>query len=89
MRAPLEQLLRLSDDLGAFVHAMQQEICRALEDLDGAARFGDDAWRRPGGGGGVSRVLQDGAVFEKAAVNVSSVHGDMPPKLILSRWASK
>jgi coproporphyrinogen III oxidase len=42
--------------------------------------FREDAWTRPGGGGGISRVLQGGRVFEKAAVNVSVVYGVMPPE---------
>jgi coproporphyrinogen III oxidase len=80
-RAPADEIKRVADDLEAFARAMQREICRALEELDGAARFGEDAWSRPGGGGGVARVLQDGAVFEKAGVNFSSVHGELPAGL--------
>jgi coproporphyrinogen III oxidase len=63
-------------------HAMyeiQAHICAGLEQLEheagGAARFVEDRWERPGGGGGVSRVLQDGDLFEKGGVNVSVVHG--------------
>ena len=55
--------------------ALQDELCAALERVDGSARFSTDRWERPGGGGGVTRVLQDGAVLEKAGVNVSDVHG--------------
>ena len=64
---------------GAAVRALQEEICAALERLDGAGRFGRDPWERPGGGGGVTRVLAEGALFEKAAVNVSDVHGALDP----------
>ena len=53
--------------------------CAAVEELDGQ-KFQEDAWTRPGGGGGISRVLQDGNVFEKAGVNVSVVYGQMPPE---------
>ncbi|HET7752554.1 MAG TPA: oxygen-dependent coproporphyrinogen oxidase [Anaeromyxobacteraceae bacterium] len=81
VRAPHGELERLAAELDAFVRDVQQEICRALEALDGAARFRSDAWERPGGGGGVSRVLEDGAVFEKATVSVSSVHGELPLRL--------
>jgi coproporphyrinogen III oxidase len=59
---------------------VQGEVCAALEEADGGgARFVEDVWSRPGGGGGISRVLQDGRVFEKAGVNVSVVYGVMPP----------
>lgn len=57
----------------------QDEVCAALEAADGTGKFKEDVWSRPGGGGGISRVLQDGAVFEKAGVNVSVVYGTMPP----------
>ncbi|XWS30957.1 hypothetical protein CRYUN_Cryun23aG0035700 [Craigia yunnanensis] len=59
---------------------VQESVCDALEALDGAGKFKEDAWTRPGGGGGISRVLQDGAVFEKAGVNISVVYGVMPPE---------
>jgi coproporphyrinogen III oxidase len=62
-----------------YVHGLQDRICDALAALDGHA-FREDAWERPGGGGGRSRVLQDGAVFEKAGVNVSVVHGELAPE---------
>lgn len=58
---------------------MQDEICAAVEAVDGG-KFREDAWIRPGGGGGISRVLQDGNVWEKAGVNVSVVYGSMPPE---------
>jgi len=69
MRAKFEKMIR----------AAQNEICAAIEELDGQ-KFQEDAWTRPGGGGGISRVLQDGDVFEKAGVNVSVVYGQMPPE---------
>ncbi|RYQ79561.1 hypothetical protein Ahy_Scaffold5g107786 [Arachis hypogaea] len=55
-------------------------VCTALEAADGRANFKDDVWSRPSGGGGISRVLQDGAIWEKAGVNVSIVYGIMPPE---------
>lgn len=58
--------------------AVQREICTGLEELDGAGRFTADEWRRPGGGGGLSRVLTGGRLFEKAGVNWSKVEGDLP-----------
>ena len=60
-----------------YLESLQDTICRGLEQLDGKGRFREDAWQRPGGGGGRSRVLADGAVFEKAGVNFSDVHGEM------------
>uniref|UniRef100_J3M1A5 Oxygen-dependent coproporphyrinogen-III oxidase, chloroplastic n=2 Tax=Oryza brachyantha TaxID=4533 RepID=J3M1A5_ORYBR len=63
-----------------MIRRVQGEVCAALEEADGSgARFVEDVWSRPGGGGGISRVLQDGRVFEKAGVNVSVVYGVMPP----------
>ena len=67
----------LRGELAAFLAALQDEICAALERLDGSARFGRDAWQRPGGGGGVTRVLQGGAVLEKAGVGFSHVEGEL------------
>lgn len=63
------------------VEALQDAICARLEALDGRGRFVESRWARPGGGGGRSRVLEGGAVFEKAGVNVSAVHGDVPAPL--------
>jgi len=56
----------------------QDDVCAALERVDGC-KFHEDTWLRDGGGGGITRVLQDGNVFEKAGVNVSVVYGTMPP----------
>jgi coproporphyrinogen III oxidase len=63
------------------VPRLQQALCDRLERLDGAGRFSADRWERPGGGGGVTRVLEDGALLEKAGVNTSSVEGAVPPAL--------
>jgi coproporphyrinogen III oxidase len=67
-----------------LIRRVQAEVCAALEAVEegsggGGVVFREDAWTRPGGGGGISRVLQGGHVFEKAAVNVSVVYGVMPP----------
>jgi coproporphyrinogen III oxidase len=70
---------RLVEEMDARVRALQERMVEALERADGAARFGRDEWERPGGGGGVSRVLAGGALLEKAGVNVSRVHGTLPP----------
>jgi len=61
----------------AFVEGLQEELCRALEAEDGEGRFGDDRWERAGGGGGRTRVLEEGRVFEKGGVNVSGVWGEL------------
>jgi len=61
----------------AFVEGLQEDICRAVEAEDGAGRFGNDVWERPGGGGGRTRVLEEGRVFEKGGVNVSGVWGEL------------
>jgi coproporphyrinogen III oxidase len=58
-----------------FFASLQDEICSALEQTDGQARFRQDLWQREGGGGGRTRVVEGGAVFEKAGVNFSEVHG--------------
>jgi coproporphyrinogen III oxidase len=66
----------LHDRAAAYFSGLQHRITSGLEELDGAARFREDRWDRPGGGGGRSRVLTDGALFEKAGVNFSDVHGE-------------
>jgi coproporphyrinogen III oxidase len=62
----------------AMVRKGQADICKAIEDLDGEGKFKSDAWVRETGGGGISRVLTNGKVFEKAGVNLSVVYGTMP-----------
>ena len=61
----------------SFIQSQQTAIVSALEKLDGH-RFRVDTWTRPNGGGGISCVLQDGRVFEKAGVNTSIVYGTLP-----------
>jgi coproporphyrinogen III oxidase len=68
----------LFDRSAKFFSELQTDICRTLAELDGGAAFTTDVWDRPGGGGGVSRVLEGGALFEKAGVNWSSVEGELP-----------
>ena len=67
------------DDVKTFLLALQNAICGVVEDEDSRARFREDVWERPQGGGGISRVLERGAVFEKAGVNFSHVRGDSLP----------
>ncbi len=63
----------------AFLLALQEQICAALTAADGKAQFVEDSWQRAEGGGGRSRVLTHGAVFEQAGVNFSHVFGDKMP----------
>ncbi len=63
----------------AFLLQLQEQICAALTASDGAACFVEDSWDRAEGGGGRSRVLTKGAVFEQAGVNFSHVFGDKMP----------
>ena len=74
------------DDVKTYFQGLQDSICSALAGEDGRAQFRQDEWQRPGGGGGCSRVLVDGAVFEKAGVNFSHVAGDaLPPSASAQR----
>lgn len=69
-----------------FVQALQDDICIGLEALDGEARFEEDAWQRPEGGGGRTRVIRNGRVFEQGGVNFSEVWGDtLPPSVLTQR----
>jgi coproporphyrinogen III oxidase len=61
----------------SYFKNLQDRISNAVEQFDGT-RFREDAWSREGGGGGRTRILENGAVFEKAGVNFSSVHGNLP-----------
>ena len=62
-----------------YLIQLQDAICAELEAEDGDSRFEHDQWQRPQGGGGQSRVLADGAVFEQAGVNFSHVFGEQMP----------
>jgi coproporphyrinogen III oxidase len=61
---------------------LQDSICSALEEADGSGKFKPDEWSRPGGGGGVSRVLNQGAIIEKGGVNFSAVGGKTPDAVL-------
>ena len=74
------------EQVGEFLRGLQSEIVQALEELDGKASFRSDRWKRDGGGGGESRVLVDGGIFETAGVGFSHVFGDgLPPSATKSR----
>lgn len=68
-----------------FLRDLQDRICAALEQIDGAARFEEDAWQRPAGGGGRTRVLREGGVFEQAGVNFSHTVGKTLPPAATAR----
>ena len=67
------------DKVKTYLLALQDKLSDELEELDTDQRFAEDAWERPQGGGGISRILERGAVFEKAGVNFSHVYGDRLP----------
>ena len=74
------------EQVKTYLLNLQDSICSALADEDGEASFITDEWQRAEGGGGRSRVLADGAVFEKAGVNFSHVMGEnLPPSASASR----
>ena len=68
--------MTMRDKMETLVREKQEEICEELSAIDGES-FRTDIWERSGGGGGVSRVIQEGGVFEKAGVNVSVVEGEL------------
>ncbi|WP_343690341.1 oxygen-dependent coproporphyrinogen oxidase [Chitinophaga sp.] len=70
--------MSVKDQFIPFIHQLQDDICTALENIDGKATFREDRWERPGGGGGKTRVIADGNVFEKGGVNTSVVEGELP-----------
>ena len=67
------------EQITADYQLIQDEICTALEELDGKATFEEEKWERGGGGGGRTRIIQNGNVLEKGGVNFSAVHGQLPP----------
>ena len=71
----------MAQHMQAFVERLQEEIIAALEVIDGKKSFHRDRWVREGGGGGLTCVLDDGLVFEKAGVNTSAVHGILPERM--------
>lgn len=70
-----------AQDVKSFFMSLQDEICTAIEATDGSAKFKEDAWERDGGGGGRTRVLEDGEIIDKGGVNWSAVHGELPDKI--------
>ncbi|TVR10954.1 MAG: oxygen-dependent coproporphyrinogen oxidase [Phormidium sp. GEM2.Bin31] len=81
-RPPEDSQARIS----AFMKDLQESICAGLERIDGGGQFREDMWERPEGGGGRSRVIREGNVFEQGGVNFSEVFGDkLPPSILKQR----
>lgn len=70
------------NEISEWFRKLQLHICAELEAEDGKAKFEEDSWERPGGGGGHSRVIQHGNVFEKGGVNFSAVHGELSENIV-------
>ena len=74
------------DRVRDYLTGLQDRICASIEGADGLARFREDRWRRAEGGGGRTRVLRDGAVFEQAGIGFSDVSGTkLPPSATAAR----
>jgi coproporphyrinogen III oxidase/REP element-mobilizing transposase RayT len=71
----------LKDTFFKYIQELQDTISSKLEDIDGKAEFQEDNWKRPEGGGGRTRVIENGDVFEKGGVNISGVHGKLPDSM--------
>ena len=73
-----------------LVLSLQDEICAGLEEIDTTGRFTEESWERPEGGGGRSRVMTEGRIFEQGGVNFSEVQGkELPPSIINQRPEAK
>ena len=71
----------MKDQFYNYIEHLQDTITSTIEELDGATKFKEDIWNREEGGGGRTRVLENGAIFEKGGVNISAVHGELPEVL--------
>ncbi len=71
----------MKDRFLPYIQNLQNTITSRLETIDGKAFFKEDLWERPEGGGGRTRVIENGNVFEKGGVNTSAVHGKLPPAM--------
>lgn len=72
----------MREEIVEWFKLLQDTICEHLEEEDGKAKFQEDLWERPGGGGGRTRVIQNGNVFEKGGVNYSGVSGVLPENIV-------
>jgi len=71
----------MKDKFFTYIKNLQDSITTKLEEVDGEANFKEDLWKRPEGGGGRTRIIENGAVFEKGGVNISGVHGELPKSM--------
>lgn len=71
----------MKDKFYVYIESLQDAITSKLEEVDGTAKFKEDLWQREEGGGGRTRVIENGTVFEKGGVNISAVHGELPEVL--------
>lgn len=71
----------IKDKFYTYIQSLQDTITSKLEEVDGKAKFQEDIWQRPEGGGGRTRVIENGDVFEKGGVNISGVHGELPKSM--------
>lgn len=69
------------EQITEWFKTLQDQICEALEVTDGKAKFHQDLWEREGGGGGRTRIIQDGNILEKGGVNFSAVYGQLPENI--------
>jgi len=76
------------ENIAEWLKTLQDEICSALENADGSAKFKEENWTREEGGGGRSRVIENGSVIEKGGVMFSAVHGDVPDFLKVDKQHS-
>ena len=74
--------LTTKEEISDWLKGLQQDICRKLEETDGEGKFITDTWSRPGGGGGISRVISNGNIIEKGGVNFSAVYGRAPEAIL-------
>lgn len=68
----------MKEQFYSYIENLQNVITAKLEEVDGKAKFVEDLWKRPEGGGGRTRVIENGNVFEKGGVNISAVEGKLP-----------
>ncbi|ADV48945.1 Coproporphyrinogen oxidase [Cellulophaga algicola DSM 14237] len=71
----------MKDKFYTYIQKLQDTITSKLQEVDGSVKFQEDLWERPEGGGGRTRVIENGAVFEKGGVNISEVHGALPESM--------
>ena len=85
----MDKNIQLSEDktqhktqVSEWFQSLQTTICNALEEADGKSKFQTDTWQREGGGGGTSRVIENGNIIEKGGVNFSAVFGESPKRML-------